>query len=196
MRWSPELHVMVAPGRAYEEAIARASPGTWLAFRRPALVALVLGTSTAFSATRHLTVGLAVSGFVCWSFVPLLQIATAALIMRSAVSRSVTTATRLDLWFLGHAPWSLWAIAAALIIGNAPMSARVELPIIVSAVIPIAWTSVIGTVFCRVVLQDSRPAAIARTARHQVVTWTIAIVYIAFAVALWPRIVALAGGQS
>src|SRR5262245_10706842 len=108
MPFSPDLHVMARPARTYAAALTAPAPAVWGALRRPALVALVLGTATAVSSTGHLTIGLLVSGFVCWSFVPLLQIATAAAIMRSPASRSIPLAQRLDLWFVGHAPWSLW----------------------------------------------------------------------------------------
>jgi hypothetical protein len=194
MPFSLDLHVMAAPSRAYAEALRRPASGGWRALRRPALVALVLGTGSAFSSTGHLTVGLVASGFLCWSFVPILQIATAAAIMRSAASRSIPSGRRLDLWFMGHAPWSLWIFAATFAIGCAPLGWRVERPIIATSLIPLAWTSVIAAAFCRVVLGDAPRAARARTALHQVVTWTIALLYFAVAVALWPRIVAFLGG--
>jgi hypothetical protein len=194
MPFSDDLHVMAAPRRAYAEALRQPARGSWRAVRRPALVALFLGTGSAFSATGHVTIGLLVSGFVCWSFVPLLQMATAAAIMRSAATRSMPFGRRLDLWFMGHAPWSLWIVTAACILANAPGRWRVELPIVVSAVIPIVWTSIIATAFCRVVLGDRPGAARARTAVHQALTWTLAFAYFAYAVALWPRVVAFLGG--
>jgi hypothetical protein len=116
--------------------------------------------------------------------------ATAGAIMRSAASRTLPFGRRIDLWFMGHMPWSLWIFAATLAMGTAPKGWRVELPIVVSAVIPIVWTSIIATAFCRVVLGDRPGAARARTAVHQALTWTIAFVYFAYAVALWPRVVA------
>ena len=194
MPFSPDLHVMARPARTYATQLAAPAPGTWGAVRRPALVALVLGAATAVSSTGHLTLGLLASGFLCWSFVPLLQMGVAAAIMRSPAARSVPLAHRLDLWFMGHAPWSLWTVIATSVMAAAPTGWRVEWPIIASAVIPIFWTSVIGATFCRVVLGDSPIVATARTALHQAVTWTIALVYVAYAVALWPRIVAFFGG--
>jgi hypothetical protein len=195
MPFSEDLHVMAAPREAYAEALRQPAGGSWLAVRRPAVVALVVGTGSAFSATGHVTIGLLVSGFVCWSFVPLLQMATAGAIMRSSRSRVLPFGRRIDLWFMGHMPWSLWILAATLAMGTAPKGWRVEWPIIVSALIPIAWTSVIAASFCRVVLGDTSRVARARTALHQAVTWTIALIYIGYAVALWPRIAAFLGGR-
>ena len=195
MPFSTDLHVMAAPARAYAEAVRCPASGRWLPVRRPALVALVLGAGSAFSSTGHLTLGLLLSGFACWSFVPLLQMATAAAIMRSPSSSTLSAARRLDLWFMGHAPWSLWIFGATLAMGIAPGWLRVEWPIIAAAVVPMVWTTIIAAAFCRVVLGDSRNAAIARTALHQAVTWTIALLYVGWAVALWPRIVAFAEGR-
>ena len=194
---------MTAPSRTYAEALQRPPRGRWVArggvgltLRRPALVALILGTGSSFASTGHLTLGLLLSGFTCWSFVPLLQIATAAAMMRSrsTSSSALPLGRRLDLWFMGHAPWSLWIFAAMFATGNAPTWARVEWPMIATALIPIVWTSVIAAAFCCVVLGDSRNAAIARIALHQAITWTIVLLYVGWAVALWPRIVAFAGG--
>ena len=184
---------MTAPARAYAEALERPPTGRWIGAGRPALVALLLGAGCGFGATGQLTLGLLASGFLCWSFVPLLQVATAAAIMRPPALRRLPFQRRMDLWFMGHAPWSLWILAATFAMGLAPATVRIEWPIIASAAIPIAWTSVIAAAFCRVVLGDSRNVAIARTALHQAVTWTIAVVYIAYAVALWPRVVAFLG---
>jgi hypothetical protein len=192
MHWSPDLRVMLAPAATYGQIVAQHESSRWLAIRRPALVALVLGTGTTFSATGHVTLALLVSGFVCWSLVTLIQMMTAAIIMRSRASH-LGLAQRLDLWFMGHAPWSLWIVAVTLLMGAAPSGARIERVLMLSALVPAVWTAVIGAAFCRVVLKDSRRAAVARTALHQAITWTIALVYIALAVALWSRLVAMAG---
>jgi hypothetical protein len=37
-------------------------------------------------------------------------------------------------------------------------------------------------------MQASRREAIARTVLHQFIVWTVAVLYVDFAVALWPRI--------
>ena len=177
---------MTAPSRAYADAVAQPARGAWIALRRPALVALVIGTSTAFSSTGHLTLGLLLSGFICWSFVPLIQMATATAIFRGAPA-AVPFSRRLDLWFMGHLPSSLWMAAAALVLGSAPMFTMPERALLATAVIPIVWTNIIAAAFCRVVLGDSRHAAIARVAIHQTITWIIALLYFGWAVALWSR---------
>lgn len=185
---------MGAPARVYAESIASPSLGRWGVVSRPLLTALVMGTASAFAATGHVTLGLVASGLVCWSFVPLLQIATAVAIMGPRLSRPVPLARRLELWFMGHAPWTLWIFAVTLLMGQAGLSSHLEWAIIASAFIPAVWTSVVGAAFCRVVLGDSRGAAVARTALHQAITWTLLLLYFGWAVALGPRIAAVLGG--
>ena len=94
---------------------------------------------------------------------------------------------------MGHAPWTLWILSATFAMGIAPVPLYVESTIVATAVIPIVWTSIIAAAFCRVVLGDSRNAAIARTALHQTLTWAIAFAYIGYAVALGPRVAAFLG---
>ncbi len=183
---------MTTPGRAYAEALVRPAPrGAWIALRRPALVALVIGASTGFSATGHLTLALLVSGFVCWSFVPLVQMATATVIFRGAPrAPAIPFSRRLDLWFMGHLPLSLWIALAGLVIGSAPISAMPEQAVLATVVVPVVWTNIIAAAYCRVVLGDSRQAAIARVAVHQTITWLAALLYFGWAVALSSRLAA------
>jgi hypothetical protein len=194
MPFSMDVLVMAAPSRAFAASLEGTSGGLWSVASRPALAALVMGTASAFAATGHVTLGLLVSGLVCWTFVPLLQMATAAAITWPRAARSLPLARRLELWFMGHAPWSLWIFTVTLLMGNAGIWSRLEWAVIATAVIPSIWTSVIAAAFCRVVLGDSPRAAIARTAVHQAITWTLLLLYFGWAVALQPRIAAFLGG--
>jgi hypothetical protein len=194
MPFSTDVLVMAAPSRAYAASREGASGGLWAVVSRPALTALVMGTASAFAATGHVTLGLLISGFVCWTFVPLLQMATAAAILRPRAGHSLPLGHRLELWFMGHAPWSLWIFTVTLLMGNAGIWSRLEWAVIATAVIPGIWTSVIAAAFCRVVLGDSRRAAIVRTALHQAITWSLVLLYFGWAVALQPRIAAFLGG--
>jgi hypothetical protein len=182
---------MFGPSAAYE-SLARqpASGGRWAAIRRPVLVAFVIGTATAISATGRVTLGLVLSGAACWSFVPALQVATAALVMRSERAR-VGPGRRLDLWFMGHGPWSLWTLAAAAFITW--FAGRAEWPVVATALLPAVWTAWIAGAFCRTILQDSSRQARRRVAVHQALTWAIVLAYIALASQLWPRFLALIG---
>ena len=74
MPFSQDFQVMSAPSRTYAEALQAPASGTWAGMRRPALVALALGTGTAYGATGHVTLGLVASGVVCWSFAVAIQL--------------------------------------------------------------------------------------------------------------------------
>ena len=93
---------------------ARAEGGDVLtALRRPLLVAIVLGVSTAISATGRVTPSLVLSTTLCWSFVVVLQAVIAIALIAAPARRTVGLPRALDLFFAGHAPWSLWMLAAA-----------------------------------------------------------------------------------
>jgi hypothetical protein len=188
---SPELRIMLRPALAYEALLAAPPHGPFLALRRPALVALVIGTAIAVSATGRVTAWLVLDLALCWSFAPLLQVATAAVLLRSPLSR-VGTGVRMDLWFAGHGPWSLWLLAVAVCYASFPATRRIEYPILATAIVPAAWTAIIGTAFCRTILLDTPARAWARVALHQAVTWTIVFGYITLASQLWPRFLSLA----
>ena len=182
---------MLRPSAAYESLAAAPVLGErFVALRRPALVALLLGTTMAVSATGRVTAGLVLDLAACWAFVPALQMATAAAIVRSPRS-IVRAARRLDLWFAGHAPWSLWMLLVAVCFMSFPATRRIEYPILMTAIVPATWTAIIGSAFCRAVLRDTRGQAWRRVAVHQAVTWTIVFAYIGAASQLWPRFLAL-----
>src|SRR5260221_1941730 len=113
LRMSPEIRLMVSPGETYASLArvsGRVTPLT--ALRRPLLVVLVLGVSAAIGATRHVTPALLLSTTLCWSFVVVLQAAIALVLVAGPARRTVGLARALDLYFAGHAPWSLWMLAA------------------------------------------------------------------------------------
>lgn len=191
---SPELRVMFAPSGAYASLAALpAGAGRLVAIRRPALVALVIGTVSALSATERVTLSLVASGVISWSVVPALQMATAACVMRSAGPPGLSMGRRLDLWFMGHGPWSLWLLAACAFLVWPPDTRHFELKLVATAIIPAVWTARIARVFCSTVLQDTRQQARRRTALHQAMTWAIVITYVTLAGQLWPRFLAAIG---
>jgi hypothetical protein len=187
---SPELRVLAAPFARYREAVSGASPDSSSLVPRAAVAAaftaFVIGTCTAITATGRVSWRLALSGAICWSFVPILQLLTAAAVLPS---RAVVPRRRaLELFFLGHAAWSLWLLAAAasLVAGVA----RTDV-VLVTGVVPAVWTSVVVYAFCREVLGLTARRAAARTLAHQTLTCLLIVLYVAWAVQLWPRVLSL-----
>jgi hypothetical protein len=184
---SPEIRLMISPRETYASmARVPGRPTLLTALRRPLLVAAVVGGSVAISATGHVTPALVLSTTLCWSFVIVLQAAIALALIAAPARRTVGLARALDLYFAGHAPWSLWLLAVAAW-APSPLG-RPLTPVLVAAAIPILLTPRIVSAFFREVLEmDPRDAA-ARTAAQQALTWATFAVLYGTAVQILPRL--------
>ena len=188
---TPELRLMVAPARTYALLARQPSPvGPLTALRRPLLAALVLGASMAIAATKHVTPALVLNTTIAWSFVVVLQIAIALLLIAAPARRTVGVPRALDLFFASHAPWSFWILAAAAM--PAPLG-RPLVPLPLLAVVPLVMTGRAIAAFFREVLHRDPRRAAQRTALHQAMTWGALVVLYGTAVAIRPRIVGWLG---
>ena len=185
---TPELRLIAAPRSTYARLARQpSSVGPITALRRPLLVAVVLGTSIAIAATRHVTPALVLSTTLAWAFVVAIQIAVALLLIAAPARRTVGVPRALDLFFASHAPWSLWLLLAASV--PAPFG-RPMTPLLVAALIPVVLTPRMIAAFFREVLDLAPAQTIIRTAAHQALTWGLFIALYGAAVAIRPRIVA------
>jgi hypothetical protein len=187
---SPDLRVMVRPVETYEELRIAAAARSWVDVAgRLALVAAVLATSTAIWTTGHVTLRLVFSLAACWSLAIAVQLAAAVVLIRPA-RQGLTLPTALDLFFVAHGPWSLWLMASAIWVLLSSPIGRPAQGHALTALIPAIWTAVLVFVFCRVVLDCDSREALQRTALHQAIIWTVTVLLIAYAVQLWPRVLA------
>jgi hypothetical protein len=186
---SPEIALILSPRGTYASLAREGRRASLLtAVRRPLLVAAVLGASIAIGATGHVTPGLLLSTTLCWSFVVVVQAVIALALIAGPARRTVGVARAVDLFFAGHAPWSLWLLAAAAW-APSPVG-RPLTPVLVAAIVPLVLTPRIVSAFFREVLElDPRHAA-ARTAAHQVMTWGTFAVLAGTAVQIVPRLLA------
>lgn len=183
---TPELRLMVAPAPTYARlARERSSVGPLRAVRRPLLAAVVVGVAMALSTTGHVTPMLALRTTVAWSFVVVLQVAIAMLLIAGRARRTVGVARGLDLFFLSHAPWSLWLLATAAFL--APLDPPQSL-LVLLALIPIGLTARAIAAFFREVLQLAPRQALMRTMLHQAITWSAFVTLYGTAIALTPRV--------
>ena len=190
---SPEVHVMLSPTRAYAAyAPAHTRSGLWIALRRPLFVALLLGVTIAMSATHTVAAPVVVSVTICWSVAVLIQLVTGLIVVGPSSRRAVPLSRAVDLFFLGHAPWSLWLLVVAGMATWTPDLVN-TLTVVLTMLVPAALTTRIVAAFSEVVLGTSRRAAVARASLHHTVTWIAIIVLFAAAVALWPRVLAVIG---
>jgi hypothetical protein len=184
---SPEILLMVAPRRAYASLARRTGRVTVLTpLRRPLLVTLVLGVSAAMAATGRVTPALLLSTTLCWSFVVIVQAAIALPLIAGPARRTVGLARALDLFFAGHAPWSLWMLA---VLAWAPSpTGRPLTPALVAAIVPIILTPRIVSAFFQEVLELDPRHAMSRAAAQQALTWLTFVLLYGTAVQLLPRV--------
>jgi hypothetical protein len=184
---SLEVRLIFSPRAAYASVACVATPvAPVTAFRRPLVVAMVLGVSAAICATGRVTPRLLLSTTLCWSFVVVLQAAIALALIAGPARRTVGIARAIDLFFAGHAPWSLWMLATAAW-APSPVG-RPMAPVLAAAFVPLVLTPRIISAFFREVLGlDPRPALV-RTAAHQAATWLTFAMLFGTAVQAVPRV--------
>jgi hypothetical protein len=190
---SSELKLALAPAATYQALVDERTTGTWwTALAYAAFSLLLFGALVAIIATRHITLGLTFHITVSWGFLIAWQALAGGVIILPARTRRVNIPRAFELLFLGHAPWSLYALAmTALAVVAAP-----NLPILVvalSAVAPLAWTSVMIAGFCRTVLGMTARVARRRTLVHQLVVWGGTLGYVWYAVGGWTPILQAVG---
>lgn len=187
---SPEIQVMLSPAAAYGEyASGGRSSGLWIGVRRPLFVALVQGVAIAMAATETVAAPIVVSMIVCWSVAVIVQVLAAALFIRVAPARTTSFSGALDLFFLGHAPWSLWILASAA--AFAWLVPYFTWIVLLTMAVPAALTARILVAFAQTVLGMDRRAALRLTALHQAFIWIVLLGYLGAAVALWPRAIGM-----
>ena len=150
-----------------------------------ALIALVIGSAMAVAATGRLTLSLAASTTLVWSWVPLVQLLTGLLLVRGA---DIGVARALEGYFQTHRPWSLWLLACAVAIALLPNPGGALLLLAATFVVPLVVTVRMLKVFCRRELGLGAAQTRRRVALHQAVTWTVVLVYGGYAIALIPRV--------
>ena len=151
---------------------------------RMAFVALVIGTSLAVSSTERIDLSVVLSTTTTWTFVPLLQLATGLILVRGV--RGTTAA--LAAYFDTHVPWSMWIIVSHAVLLLAGPARDAALWMALTAVIPAFLTIRLLVVLCETQLGMSRRLALRRVAVHQTVSYALVLLYVAIAVALWPRL--------
>ena len=192
--WRDDVRLMFAPGATYRRLLQGPLPTGWRALlTRPAQVALVLAGFVSLTNTGGFFPSLLLGSLVAWSWVPALQmaIATPLIVAARALTRqrSLRLSSCIDLFFAGHAPWSLWLLIAAVV-----MTANLPEPllhnvrrILLTGLVPILWTWVLTFSFGRTVLALPGWLAALGTLLYQAAIWTCAYFYVgAVTHRLWP----------
>jgi hypothetical protein len=151
------------------------------------LIALVAGLAAASSAAGRVTWTLVASTTMCWAFVPMLQALTGTIVLLSGPRRPPFFSALAD-WLALHRSWSVFVIVTAAVLMFVP-SLRIEaaLP---AAILPGVLTARTLIAFAVAQLGDSRRSAVRRIALHQFATAVLLFAYLAWGVALPPRVIA------
>jgi hypothetical protein len=181
---STETHLAFAPAATYAVLLAQPPVPLW---RRLGMILLVIAVAISIMAVQRVTIGYVAVTAISWSFVLLIQLLIALLLVMSVPSRPISVSRALDLWFAGHVPYSLWLLVISAVVANLE-SAAVEMVIVLS-LIPSLWTSAILSAFCRVVLGTSRRGAWLRAVLQFIVAWAIGLEYVALASGGWFQVV-------
>jgi hypothetical protein len=193
--------VMLNPAAAYRLLAQQAQPPAgrgraWLGWRKPLLVAFVLGCTMSLITSASLTLRLAGSAAVYWSCVPLAETAAlAAVCWRAGRPRSF--GRTVDLFFAGHGPWLFWLIGMSAIWSFAPpiqafFFTRVWL--FGAGTMVIVWSAYIDFCFFRFAMGRNPARAGRDLLLQRLVSWTM-IVAIFGGPAIPPEIAARLGGR-
>jgi hypothetical protein len=193
IQFTPDVRLLWAPAATYRQinsaAAAPLQPSRWSLAARASVAPAIAGVTTGLSATGRVSWSLVLSGIVCWSFLAAIQSLTAAMLI-GRQGRPIGYWRAFELFFLGHAAWSLWLIAAAAYLLAAPELVRREDLLISTAIVPLSWTAVLIFAYCREILRLEVRRAVLRTAVHQGLTILVIVAYVAWAIQLWPRLLA------
>lgn len=152
-----------------------------------ALTALVIGTAAGVSGTGRVTVPLVLSTTLIWSWVPVVQLLTGMVVVQG---RGPARGVALMQYFATGRYWSIWilCIAVILLLLPDPQLWMWLDYLLLTFLVPATLTARSLRRMRRELFGDSPAAARWRVAAHQLITYSIVVLYIAWAVALWPRL--------
>ena len=176
---SPDLWVAFQPAAAFRHlAQDERRGGRWLALRRPLYLVLLLAAFGSLATSGRVSLRLLIGCAECAAFVPVLAIATLALI-RGRRSR-LPFSRAIDLFLMGHLPWSLWVIAAAAEWAFVPTVTAYDWLKYrwvweLAAGVAFVWSCLIDFWFLRCVFQKTPFQAVRDLLLQRSIAWTAAL---------------------
>jgi len=163
-RVSPDVWILLQPGTAFRTLAARPPDANrWLTWRRPLFFAFLLGSTMSLTTTGSLTLRLVPSAAVSWAFVPAIEVAALALVLRRDERDGLPRL--IDLFCSGFGAWSLWLIAICVMFAVVPPTLVFQVFfwwLEIGAAIVLAWSAYVDYCFFREVVGRNRRSA-ART---------------------------------
>jgi len=160
--------------------------------RRPLVVALVIGTAVPIMAVQRVTLRLLLASTISFLFLVAIQMLAGAVVIVSVPTRRLSMSRALDLWFAGHAPYSVCLLTVAAVFAALPWASLDGLILLAS--IPASWTAVIVSAYCRTVLGTSRAGGRWRAVLHFFLIWAIGFELIALSAGGWFQITRAVAG--
>jgi hypothetical protein len=176
MNESPDLWVMFRPAQAFPHLLKDPAGGRWMAVRRPLFLILILAAFASLATSGRLSLRLLTAGAECAVFLPPLMIGSLALIRRPAIP----LARAIDLFFLGHGPWTLWIVAFASVWAFVPAAKAFSwFPYreawLAAAVAAFLWSSYIDFWFLRCVFRKTAAQALRDLAVQRTIAWIVGL---------------------
>ena len=174
--WSVDAQVLVRPASTFQSLAAAPAGVSWsVACRRPLFVTFVLGCAVSLGATGTLTARIAGPSMLYWVFVPIVEaLALVAVIGRRRNRVPLTRA--IDIFFAGHAPWTLLIIAiTGLIASVSPALWWMILTRVAMAgmALVVCWSAYIDFSYFRAMFGVSRGVALRDLVAVRTITWLI-----------------------
>lgn len=180
---SLDAWIMSSPSGAFHYLASQpAGEGLWLLVRRPLFLAAVLGCAVSLAASGTVTPRLAIPAATYWTFVPLVEVLALAIVIWSR-RRQTSLPAAIDIFFAGHAPWTLYVMGLAGVLAFVPPQRGWELMTtagIAGLVLAAVWSAWIDFHFFRWIFGATRAAAARDVAVCRVLTWTT--IFVIFAV--------------
>jgi hypothetical protein len=179
---SDELMVLLRPLATYRRLVQEPGGPAWV---RPLWFAVLCGCGASMATSGRVTLRLPMPVTIYAALIPLLEIAVLRVLLGPKIARAV------DLFFMGHATWSLWLLTLAGIFAFAdPIQAyRLTGPPwgLVSVGLVMAWSGYTDWCFFRCVSPE-------RTGRNlavqRVVCWTVGLAIFGGG-SLWPGLLGI-----
>ena len=178
--WSLDARALVRPARTFQALAAAQTPANvgspvWTAARRPLFLALMFGCVISLAGTSVASVRLIGATAIYWSFVPIVEILALAIVAwRWRGSR--TFASLIDVFFAGHAAWTLFVLLVGAVTAVAPPQYwwfLITRAAIVGIVLVAGWSAYVDVCFFRYICGATLASAIRSTVVNRVIVWIL-----------------------
>jgi len=147
----------------------------WTAVRRPLFLSLVLGCVISLIGASVATIRLIGATPLYWSIVPVVEILGLAIVIwRRRGAR--TFASLIDIFFAGHAAWTLFLLLTGAVLAVAPPEHwwfLITRPVVTGLVLVAGWSAYVDVCFFRYVCGARLASAIGSAVVFRAVAWVL-----------------------